>query len=140
KLTLAAVSMACALSVLGQGTVTFNNRVVGAGGVVTHVYGANPGNPSTSQVGNGSTDSPAGATDWSAYTALSGANYFAQLLAANGANQAEASLVPATPTTTFRTGAAAGFVNPVTATLVGVPGDSPAATLEMVVWNNASGL
>jgi hypothetical protein len=42
--------------------------------------------------------------------------------------------------TTFRTGAAAGNIAPITATLTGVPLDSPAATLQMVAWDNSSGL
>lgn len=138
KLVLTALAMACAVGVFAQGTVIFNNRVVGT--VVTHVYLPLASNPSLSTVGNGAGDTPAGTVNWSSYTPVGSASYLAQLLAANGANQAESSLVAASsPATTFRTGAAAGFINTSTATLTGVPGDSPAATLEMVAWDNSSG-
>ena len=138
KLVLAALAVTCAVSVFAQGTVVFNNRVVGT--VVTHVYAPLAGNPSATQVGNGAGDTPAGAVNWSAYTLASSPGYLAQLLAANGANQAESSLVAASsPAATFRTGAAAGFINSSTATLTGVPLDSAVATLEMVAWDNSSG-
>jgi hypothetical protein len=146
KLMIATLTVTCAVSVFAQGTVVFNNRVLGT--VVTHVYGGE--HPGGSQVrGNGALDTPAGSTSYSGMT-LIGANglfgvygastTFAQLLAANGANQPEYSLLPASGITTFRTGAASGFVVPITATLAGVPADSPVATLQMVAWDNSSGL
>jgi hypothetical protein len=124
-------------AVFAQGTVIFNNRITGT--LVTRVYGPNPNNPSLSQAGNGPDDTPAGTTDWSGYTPLSGAGYSAQLWAAPGANPPLSPLQPATPMTTFRTGAAAGFLAGTTATLTGVPRDTRVATVTLRVWDNASG-
>jgi hypothetical protein len=42
-------------------------------------------------------------------------------------------------TTTFRTGARAGNLAEITVTLTGIPADSPAATMELAVWDNSSG-
>jgi len=141
KVIVTALAMTCAVGVFAQGTVVFNNR---AGGT-SHVYG---GGTSPIQ-GNTPTETPAGTSSYPGLT-LIGANglsglygastTFAQLLAANGAGAAESSLLPAAGITTFRTGAAAGSLAATTATLAGVPLDSPAATLEMVAWDNSSGL
>jgi len=135
KLVIAALTVTCAVSVFAQGTVIFNNRLTGT--VVTHVYGGG-----TSQVGgNSANDTPAGSANYSGLTLLAGPNFLAQLLSANGANQAESSLQPASSApTTFRTGAAAGFINGITASLSNVPADAPVATIEMVAWDNSSGL
>jgi hypothetical protein len=96
-------------------------------------------------VGNGTGDyrdttlTP-GTVNWSGFSLLSGSTWFAQLLAAPGGGQTESVLVPATPATTFRTGAGAGFVNGTTATMNNVPPDAAIASIEMVVWDNSSGL
>jgi hypothetical protein len=128
--------LACAASVFGQGTVVLNNHVFGD--VITHVYGPNPNQP-YGQVGNGTNDFPAGTTDWTGYTALSGTEYTVELWAANGANQPESALQPAVPRTTFRTGTGAGWIVSNTATLVGVPADSAVATVTLRVWDNLGG-
>src|SRR4051794_13027182 len=130
------------IGIFAQGTVVFNNRL----GSTSHVFGGGTGGQIR---GNVSFDNPAGSTSYAGLT-LIGANglfgrfgaatTFAQLLAANGANQPEGSLLPAAGVTTFRTGAAAGNVAAITATLAGVPADSPVATLQMVAWDNSSGL
>ncbi len=139
KLILTTLTVVYGLGVFGQGTVIFNNRV--AGSVITHVY-----LPGTSQiVANGSNDYSdstmiPGTFNWSGYTLVSGSNWYAQLLAAPGSNQPESALMPGTPATTFRTGAAAGFVNPATVTFNNVPPDCTVATIEMVVWYNPRGL
>jgi hypothetical protein len=140
KLLLIAFTATAAVSVFAQGTVYLNNRVVGS--VITHVYAPLAPNSSVHQVGNGTGDYVAGSTDWSGYTALSGGNYLAELLGANGANQSEESLQPMNEApTNFRTGAAAGWVNPVTAaSFNNIPGAASVATFEMVVWDNSSGL
>jgi hypothetical protein len=131
------------IGIFAQGTVVFNNRL----GSTTHVYGG--GDLDLRRRGNGPFDNPAGSTSYAGLpligaNGLSGlygaATTFAQLLAANGANQAEGNLLPATGITTFRTGAAAGNVAGITATLAGVPADSAVATLQMVAWDNSSGL
>jgi len=135
KLVIAALTVTCAVSVFAQGTVVFNNRVTGT--VVTHVYGGG----SSQLSGNGPSDTPAGSANYPGLTLLAGPGFLAQLLSANGANQPESSLQAAsTAPTTFRTGAAAGFVNGTTASLSNVPADAPVATLEMVAWDNSSGL
>jgi len=137
KLILGACAVVCAASVLAQGTVTFNNRVTGT--IVTKVYGANPADSTVIASGNGATDTPVGATDWSAYSPISGAGFTAEIWAASGADQPVGSLAAATPTTSFRTGAAAGFFAATTATLTGVALDAAAATLQVRVWDNRGG-
>jgi hypothetical protein len=113
--------------------VVFNNRVNGL--VVARVYlGGN-----AFIIGNGTDDFPSGTVNWAGFTPLSGAKYSAVLLAAPGANATESMLDYGTPTTTFRTGAAAGFVVPVTATLANVPADASVATIEMFAWDNHYG-
>jgi hypothetical protein len=129
-----------------QGTVVFSNRSAGS---TTHVFGWPTRGTIYGLSGNAFFDNPSGSVDYSGCV-LIGANglfgqfgastTFAQLLAANGAGQPESSLIPALGVTTFRTGVAAGNLAPITATLRGVPLDSPAATLQMVVWDNSSGL
>jgi len=142
KVILAAFALTTAASVFAQGTVVFNNR----SGATSHVWAG--GN--TQIRGNAATgDSPAGSTSYAGLVLIGSggtvgqfgaSTTLAQLLAAPGANQAESSLQPAIPTTTFRTGTGAGNIVGVTATLAGVPADSAVATLEMVAWDNSSGL
>jgi hypothetical protein len=83
-----------------------------------------------------------GTLDWSGYTPLLGSNYMTQLLAAPGMNQPETTLLPSLPVTTFRKSpaAAAGFITQVTSTLSNVLIGAPVATVELVAWDNASGL
>lgn len=137
KLILGACALTVAASVFAQGTVIFNNRVTGT--LVTKVYGPSATDPAFYQSGNAATDTPGGTTSWAGWTALSGAGYTAQLWAADGANQPESALQAATPTTTFRTGAGAGFLAGTTAVLTGVVADSPIATIELRVWDNRGG-
>jgi len=113
KLLLGLTATLVAASVFAQGTVVFNNRVTGV--VVAQVFNVD------------------------GITGLSGTGFTAELWAANGADAAEASLAAATPTTTFRTGAAAGFVTATTATLAGVAKDAGAATLQLRAWDNMGG-
>jgi hypothetical protein len=144
KLALITLALTCAAGAFAQGTVIFNNRIVGT--VLTHVYGPLAGSPTSHKIGNGTADTNPGATDWTGYTlvgttgGLGAATTFSQLLAANGANTPENQLLPSIPTTTFRTGGAAGNIVGVTATLGNVPLDAANATVEMVAWDNSSGL
>jgi hypothetical protein len=136
----AGLALAWATTLFGQGTVIFNNRLVGS--VLTRVY---IDEVDYQLIGNGtdeysSTTMTPGTMNWSKFVPLSGSGWYAQLLAAPGANQPEYSLQPATPASTFRTGLGAGFVNGTTATLYNVPPDAPVATIEMVAWDNSSGL
>jgi len=146
RLILAAFALTTAASVFAQGTVAFYNRNTAG---TSHIYAPLTGNLSLSQVGNGTADIPAGTTSWAGFNGIGlngltgpygGSTTLAQLLAANGANQPESSLVPSGQTTTFRTGTAAqGFIALITDSLGNVPNDSAAATLEVVAWDNSSG-
>ncbi len=139
KLILFACGVACAGSVLAQGTIVFNNRVVGS--VVAPIYNLDPSNPGVQTTGNTATGFPAGTTTYGG-PLLSGSGFTVQLWCAPGANQTEGSLVPAQgfSESTFRTGAAAGLwtssVNPAI-----IPGAAEAtvATLELRVWDNLGG-
>lgn len=104
-----------------------------------HTYGPLPGNPFFSQIGNGPNDIPAGTTDWTGFPTV-GASAFTQLLGAPGYNRPESGLLPGSPVTSFRTGAGAGGVVATTVTFNNIPPNAPQATLEMVAWDNSSGL
>ena len=139
----------------GQGTVYFNNRMAAN---TTHVYAPSTTLPAWSLIGLGSNDLPSGTTDFTGNgMVLIGANgtggrygastTFAQLIGALGSHQPESALVPLGQTTTFRTGAAAGCLAPITDTLSAIapyttyiPKDAAAATFEIVAWDNSSGL
>jgi len=144
KLALITLALTCAAGAFAQGTVIFNNRITGT--VITHVYSPLAGATSTHKIGNGSSDTSPGTTDWSGYVlvgtagGLGASTTFATLLSANGAGQAESALQGQSQTTTFRTGGAAGNITGITATLGNVPQDSAAATVEMAAWDNSSGL
>lgn len=137
KLIVSSLAVACAFSVLAQGTISFNNGTP-ANGVSTRVYGPEDGNPALSLFGNTPAQTPAGTQTYTG-DLLTGDGYSAQLWAAVGADALESSLVPSLPTTTFRTGSAAGVVNLVTATFAGIPLDAPMATVQMRVWDNMGG-
>jgi hypothetical protein len=143
KLILAAVATTCAVSVFAQGTIVFNNRV--AGSVISHVYWSPPGSPLTQ--GSGATDLPVGSTTFPGNYILigtagtpAGSNYLSQLLGAPGFNAPESSLLPAAGIASFRSGGGAGNVAGVTATFQNVGQNAAAATVEMVAWDNTSGL
>jgi hypothetical protein len=125
----------CATGLLAQGTIQFNNNLPGL--VVTHVY--SPLAPALSVEGNGPNDTPPGNQDYSGMVLAAGPGYSAQLWATSGMDNVESSLWSALPITTFRTGAEAGFVEPVTATLSHVPADSPVASVQLRVWDNRGG-
>jgi hypothetical protein len=142
----AAVATLVAPAALAQGTVYFNTYVRGV--MVCHVYAPKPSAFCVIQVGNGTSDYPAGTTDWTGWTLIGangpggqygGTNTYAQVLAAPGYNRPESALLPAPGVTIFRTNVAAGFVVPTTVTLQNVPVEAPAATLEIVAWDNSSG-
>jgi PEP-CTERM motif len=148
KLILTAVAMTCAVSVFAQGTVTFNNRVTGS--IITHIYAplADTGPlAAVHQVGNGANDTASSTTDWTGYSLIgvgltgkyAASTTFAQLLGAAGLNAPETSLLPASPTTTFRSGAAAGFIAGTTTAFANIGPDSP-GTVQMVAWDNSTGL
>jgi hypothetical protein len=128
------LTLTAGFEALGQGTVTFHNRVAGI--AITHVFGPEPGSYPVSKYGNTTSDIPSGTQVYQGYL-LTGSHWRAQLWAAPGSNQPESALQAAFPITTFRTGGAAGNIAGVTATLAGVPLDCPVATVQMRVWNDA---
>ena len=148
-LIITAFVVTTAVSVFAQGTVVFvGNSYAGTQHIWAPSYS---GWGWISLVGSGSNDTPSGTTPYAACgLTLIGANgltgafgastTFAQLLAANGPKQPASSLEPSGQTTTFHTGAEAGLPVLITDTLQNIPKDSPAATLDVVAWDNSSGL
>jgi hypothetical protein len=112
KLIFIAALVAASLSAYAQGTVAFNNRVVGT------------------------VDSPV--FDVGGTVRLSGAAFFAQLYA-GPAGAAESALVAIGAPTTFRTGAGAGYVNAISE--VTVPGVAVGGTarIQMRAWDATFG-
>jgi hypothetical protein len=136
-----------AASALGQAIILFDTRLQNT--LYARVYAPLSNNLTFHQTGNGPADIPVGSQDWSSFTPIGAggasgqfgaSTTFAQLLGANGAGQPESSLLPGSPVTTFRTGALSGYVAPYTVTFNNIPMDTPAATIEMVAWDNSSGL
>jgi hypothetical protein len=125
------------LSAFGQGEVILANRVVSM--MVARIYGPELADPTISKTGNTSAGTPAGTQVYTG-SPLSGSGWIAQLFGADGLNQPESALLAANPITTFRTGLAAGYMQGVTATLTGVALDAPAATVQMRIWDDSSGL
>lgn len=115
KLALFMAVMVTATAAFAQGSVLFNNRVVGS--TVFEIGLGAPGDPGT------------------LVSLLEGTGYSAQVWGGLTAD----SLAPATPITDFRTGAAAGYVNGVTAILSGVPLDAPSAFIQVRAWDNMTG-
>jgi len=142
KVLLTMAALAFTVSVFAQGTVIFNNNLA-ASGVKALVYGPEgpAGTPASyiSKTGNTAEGTPPG-TQTYAGALLTGTGYLAQILAANGANQAESSLQAASSAPSwFRAGVNAGGILQVVTTLSNVPKDAAAATLQVVAWDNSSG-
>jgi len=140
KLILAAFALTTAASVFAQGTIWLNNRSAAG---TSHVWGPSATTPSLSLVGQAATgDSPAATTDYvgAGMAPLAGPNYLVTLLGATGADVPEASLVPQSIATSFRTGSGAGFIALQTVTLSAIPLDAPVATMQLFAWDNSSGL
>lgn len=142
KTLLILVSLVCAVTVFGQGTMAFNNRIVGS--VVAPIYGVDPANqgPSGFRQGNTSAGTPPGTQLYSGVPLLSGTGYTAQLFGgAVGTSLDPASPANAlTPTVAFRTGSAAGYtVTP--APTVAVPGvaENGTAVVQLRAWDNRGG-
>lgn len=129
KVLLTTIVAAFAVSAFAQGSINFNNRVVGS--VDAKIYLGAPGEPAKS--GNSATYLGA---------ALAGTSYTAQLWGAPGANAAEnlLALCGGFSSTTFRTGAAAGYITGSTApaTVTGAV-EGTIATLALRVWDNNNG-
>ena len=134
-LTLTAITVA--VGALAQGTVVFNNRVTGT--IVSQIRAPELGSAAGEQkYGNQASDFPAGTTVFTG-ALLTGNGWTATLWSATGAGAAEGLLVQSPNTTTFRTGAAAGFLAGITATLANVAADAPVATLQVRVYPTSYG-
>jgi len=141
KLTITALAVSCAAGVFAQGTVAFNNRVVGTINNRVYIYTNGPSaSAATAQQGNGTADTPSGTTSWAGYAGLTGSGWFAAILAGvgGGLSESQLSFGPTPTTTTFRGGLNNGGFVATTATLNGVPPDAPVATLDIFVWDRAS--
>jgi hypothetical protein len=101
------------------------------------IYGPERDNGSVTKQGNPPEGLPAGSMVYTG-ALLAGSNYTCQAWAAPGAGRSEEVLEPG-PTTTFRTGKAAGYLNPLKARLGGVAPDEGAATVQLRVWDNQGG-
>jgi hypothetical protein len=139
----------------GQGTISFNTRITGAlVNQTAHIWAPSTSNPGLSLIGLGSNDTPSGTTLFGSATAMaligasgSGGQYgyrttFAQLIGAVGQNVPESAFVPLAGVTTFRSGTSLGCVASTTSTFTNNPAsvDAPWATVEIVAWDNSSGL
>ena len=148
KLILAVFAVTCAISVFAQGTILFNTRA--AFTYISHVYAPLASDIYLSQIGEGTADylnSAYGTTSWTGWTlvgtalggAYGGSSTMAELLIANGSTT-EGSLLPTTPLATFRTGAGAGWTMGGITVMANNVHDPGLATLEMVAWDDSSGL
>jgi len=148
KLILAAFALTTAASVFAQGTILFNNSQAG---LRTRVYAPLSSNPGFSQMGQGSIDTPSGSTSWAGYTLIGaagtggqygGATTLTTFLAAPGTGDAASSLLAGTGITTFKTGAGGGIMSAaLTETFSNIqPDSSGGATVEMVAWDDSTGL
>jgi hypothetical protein len=138
KLILAGCVFTCAASVFAQGTIVFNNHVVGS--IVAPVYGVDPANPSVPQSGNTANGFPVGTTVYGGAT-LSGTGFTAQLWG-GPANSPVTALQAATGYSLagFRTGAAAGlWTTSADAAIIPGVGEGQIATLQVRAWDNAGG-
>src|SRR5713101_7866334 len=124
KLILAAAITTCAASVFAQGTINFTTRTASGSAFVwvggtTQYQGTNVNYASLGLHVVGANSN-----------SVEAAHIFTQLLGANGTVAAESSLLPGLPTTTFRTGTAAGNVFPTTVTFSSIPLDAAVGTFE----------
>lgn len=129
--------LACAASVFAQGEIILYNHVNGS--VITHVYGPGPSIYGFfTESGNGANDFPAGTADWSAFTALSGTGWTAELWG-GPLGTPESALVPVGRTTFLTVPAGAGTLS--NAGAVHIPGvpEGASATVMLRVWDNVGG-
>jgi hypothetical protein len=141
KTLLTTLALAVVTSALAQGTITFNNAV--SGQVGTRMYLPELGDPTVQKTGNTATQTPTGTQTYSG-ALLTGASWTAQLFAIPGNAIPGGPLtsygVPQTDTfvgsgtTTFRTGSAAGVVQPITATMANVAPDAANAVIQIRVF------
>ena len=147
KTLVTAMSLALATAAFAQGTIVFNNNL--AGTIASRVYSPTPGNEGVQKVGNTAAQLPAGTQTYTG-ALIAGSGWTAQLWAAPGSvipagvanpyGVIDSSLLAATPTTTFRTGSAAGVLVATTATTANnVAPDLAAAVVQMRVFPTSFG-
>lgn len=133
KVVLTTIAAAFAVSVFAQGTINFQNRIVGS--VDAKIYLGAPGE--LFKTGNTSTGFPAGTQTYLG-AALAGAGYTAQLW--GGANEAGLTLAGGFNTTTFRTGTGAGYIAGSTAAaIINGVAEGATALIDLRVWENLNG-
>src|SRR5438094_776553 len=113
KLSFVVAGMMMSILAYGQGTVNFSTRVI--------------------------PDIDIKIFDIDGVTPLAGTGFTAQLFGGVAGITDANSLTPLTPTTVFRTGAAAGYVVPAGAVAVTGVGENGVATLQLRAWNNMGG-
>ena len=127
--------LAATSSLLAQGRVKFNNRVIGV--VVAPIYGVHPVNFATRLAGNASTNG--GTTDYTGCPLLQGTGWTVALWA-KPVNSGD--IFSQLAQTTFRTSAgAAGFIQPPveTALIPWVYVSGTAVDFQVRVWDNLNG-
>ena len=138
KLLLIGSVLLVAVSVYGQGTIVYNNRVTGS--VVAPVFTNEAPGSMVAKTGNRSVDTPAGTQTYSG-ALLSGPTWRA-VLYGGPLGTADASLVPITGSeTTFRTGGFVGFITaPATPLAIPGVGEGSRARLQLRAFDTATGL
>jgi hypothetical protein len=159
KTLLTSILSLAAAGAFAQGTVVFNNHVVGT--INTHIYAPDTANPGVEFTGNAANDTPAssavytgvvlGGASGAAGTPINysfGNNFSVQLFASGTLNAPVGSLLPVSQyITTMKTGATgAGYwVQPSLASDPGIPntpaggGNVGSATVAVAAWYNGGG-
>jgi hypothetical protein len=141
KTLVLSILVASVAGALGQGQLTFQNRVVGS--VISPIYGVNPAAPAVRISGNTATGTPMGSANYGTSPLLAGTGFTAQLwVGPAGSDMAALVLASGGSTTSFRTGSGAGFVvQPASSAVVdGVPGGSGSrAAFQIRAWDNMGG-
>ena len=136
KSILTLLVVGAAASVMAQGTVNFSTRVSGT--VVGHVYGTALGE-TTQLSGNTASETPGGTQTYGG-ALLTGTGFSAQLWAANGADQAENSLISVSAATPFRSGATLGGTpTPISPLAIASIAANGTGTFQVRAWDNAGG-
>jgi hypothetical protein len=143
KIGIIGATLALAVSAYSQGSIVFNNRVVGA--VVAPIYGVNATAPTVRLHGNATTNG--GSVDYTGVPLLFGSGYSATVWAAAGGTVDQAAFQLLGAATTFRTATTLGGIvqQPVLNLIVPTPlapeDPNPAkqVAFQMRVWDNKGG-
>lgn len=125
------------VSAFGQGSVNFNNRIVGAGAFVTPIYGVNPAAPAVRISGNSTANG--GTANYTGVPLLQGTGFTAGLWEGTAGATDMNTFTKIGASSTFRTATTLGGVinNPVvvaTAAESGTP-----ASFQVRAWDNKGG-